>query len=66
MQYTGGMTQTQNQRMNAKRPVVPFRCPSSDEHRLLLTYAAQDEVTVSEWVRGAVAEKMKRYRNRRD
>ncbi len=42
-------------RMNRKTPVIPFRAPSREHHDQVREAAMTAGITVSEWVRQAVA-----------
>ena len=43
------------ERMNRKTPVIPFRAPSPEHHDQVREAARTAGMTVSEWVRQAVA-----------
>lgn len=54
MYYHVGVT-TKYEKVNRRTPVVPFRAPSRQHHQEIKDAAAEAGVTVSEWVRRAVA-----------
>jgi hypothetical protein len=54
MCYHSGVT-TKYDKVNRRTPVVPFRAPSRQHHEQIKNAAAEAGVTVSEWVRRAVA-----------
>ncbi len=41
-------------KMNQQTPIMPIRLPSPEHHELVKALAAEDGVTLSEWVRSLI------------
>jgi hypothetical protein len=54
------MTQIRYQKANARTPLVMFRCPTPRHRDEIRAAATAGQVSVSEWIRLAVAEKLAR------